>query len=56
MPLTVRGDRGTVRFDVRVSPRASLSEVAAFHGDAGKTVEVEGVIAAAVLRLVGLSW
>lgn len=96
MPLTVRGGDGSVRFAVRVQPRASRSEIVGVHGDAmkirlsappvdgaandalvelvadalgvsrrsvrivggessrSKTVEVEGVTAAAVLRLVGL--
>jgi uncharacterized protein (TIGR00251 family) len=96
MPLTVRGGEGSVRFSVRVQPRASRSEIVGLHGDAlkvrlsappvdgaanealvelvagalgvgrravrivsgassrSKTVEVEGVTAAAVLRLAGL--
>ena len=96
MPLTVRGNDRSVRFAVRVQPRASRSEIAGVHGDAikirlsappvdgaanealielvagvlgvgrravrivsgeasrSKLVEVEGVTAAAVLRLVGL--
>jgi uncharacterized protein len=96
MALTVRGGDGSVRFAVRVQPRASRSEIAGVHGDAmkirlsappvdgaandalvelvadalgvgrravrivsgetsrSKVVEVEGVTAAAVLRLVGL--
>lgn len=41
MGLTVRDGDGSVRFAVRVQPRASRSKV----------VEVEGVTAAAVLRL-----
>lgn len=95
MGLTVRDDDGSVRFAVRVQPRASRSEIAGVHGDAmkvrlsappvdgaanaalveliaealgvgrravrivngessrSKVVEVEGVTAAAVLRLAG---
>jgi len=94
MPLTVRTRDNSVRFAVRVQPRASRSEIAGVHGDAlkirlsappvdgaandalvelmagslgvakravrivsgeqsrSKVVEVEGVTAAAVLRLV----
>jgi uncharacterized protein len=93
--LTVRGGDGSVRFAVRVQPRASRSEIAGLHGDSlkvrlaappvdgaanealveliadalgigrravrivsgqssrSKVVEVEGVTAAAVLRLAG---
>ena len=93
MPLTVRTRDNSVRFAVRVQPRASRSEIAGVHGDAlkirlsappvdgaandalvelmagslgvtkravrivsgeqshSKVVEVEGVTAAAVLRL-----
>lgn len=96
MTLTVRGGADSVRFAVRVQPRASRSEIVGLHGDAlkvrlsappvdgaanealveliadalgtakravrivsgessrSKTVEVEGVTAAAVLRLAGL--
>lgn len=96
MGLTVRDGDGSVRFVVRVQPRASRSEIVGVHGDAmkvrlsappvdgaanealvelianalgtarravrivsgessrSKTVEVEGVTAAAVLRLAGL--
>jgi len=95
MALTVRDGDGTVRFAVRVQPRASRSEIVGLHGDAmkirlsaapvdgaanealveliagvlgvgrravrivsgessrSKVVEVEGVTAAAVLRLAG---
>jgi uncharacterized protein (TIGR00251 family) len=94
MSLTVRTRDNSVRFAVRVQPRASRSEIAGVHGDAlkirlsappvdgaandalvelmagslgvakravrivsgeqsrSKVVEVEGVTAAAVLRLV----
>ena len=94
MTLTVRTRDNSVRFAVRVQPRASRSEIAGVHGDAlkirlsappvdgaandalvelmagslgvakravrivsgeqsrSKVVEVEGVTAAAVLRLV----
>ena len=94
MPLTVRTRDNSVRFAVRVQPRASRSKIAGVHGDAlkirlsappvdgaandalvelmagslgvakravrivsgeqsrSKVVEVEGVTAAAVLRLV----
>ena len=96
MALTVRDGDGSVRFAVRVQPRASRSEIVGVHGDAmkirlsappvdgaanaalveliaevlgvgrravrivsgessrSKVVEVEGVTAAAVLRLAGL--
>lgn len=95
MALTVRDGDGSVRFAVRVQPRASRSEIVGVHGDAmkvrlsappvdgaanealveliaeelgvgrravrivsgessrSKVVEVEGVTAAAVLRLAG---
>jgi len=95
MPLTVRGSGESVRFAVRVQPRASRSEIVGLQGDAlkvrlsappvdgaanealielvadelgvsrravriisgessrSKVVEVEGVTAAAVLRLAG---
>jgi uncharacterized protein (TIGR00251 family) len=95
MALTVRDGDGSVRFAVRVQPRASRSEIVGLHGDAmkirlsappvdgaanealveliagvlgvgrravrivsgessrSKVVEVEGVTAAAVLRLAG---
>jgi len=95
MVLTVRAGADSVRFVVRVQPRASRSEIVGLHGDAlkvrlsappvdgaanealvelvadalgvakravrivsgqssrSKTVEVEGVTAAAVLRLAG---
>lgn len=93
--LTTAGGDGSIRFNVRVQPRASRSEIVGLHGDAmkirlaappvdgaandalialvadalgvskravrivtggssrSKIVEVEGVTAAAVLRLVG---
>jgi len=96
MALTVREGDNSVRFAVRVQPRASRSEIVGVHGDAlkvrlsappvdgaanealveliaevlgvsrravrivsgetsrSKAVEVEGVAAAAVLRLAGL--
>ncbi len=95
MALTVRARDDSVRFTVRVQPRASRSEIVGVHGDAmkirlsappvdgaanaalveliaevlgvgrravrivsgessrSKVVEVEGVTAAAVLRLAG---
>jgi uncharacterized protein len=94
--LTIHARDGSVRFAVRVQPRASRSEIVGVHGDAmkirlsappvdgaanealveliagalgvgrravrivsgessrSKVVEVEGVTAAAVLRLAGL--
>ena len=56
MPLTVRGGDGSVRFAVRVQPRASRSEIVGVHGDAMKirlsAPPVDGAANDALVELV----
>lgn len=56
MGLTVRDGDGSVRFVVRVQPRASRSEIAGVHGDAMKVrlsaPPVDGAANAALVELI----